>query len=287
MNKDFKHLLDLAFLPDERCCVSDSQYSYHSVPISELSTGQITLVSPNESVINRAIDVNDLVFLAINPMKEGFRKDQTVDKYRNFLFEIDQGTIVSQLDYCNNLGLPTSCAVFSGNKSVHFLVSLDQDIDEKAYRYFYEWALNIGTLFDQSVKTPSKSIRIPGNTRPDTKKEQKLIYIRDKVKLDNFLEWLNKYENCKPKVREEQKKCLTNGANVGRLSGWVKHGLKNGFKPIHGRNRMWFGIFSDFCLNGFGEHEAVDILQHHFEPEHDFKESEWLTIAKSAYKKYS
>jgi hypothetical protein len=283
--QDLKHLIDVAFLPGERCCPSTGKYGYHSVPIEELYTGQVTLVSPHQKIKNKTVNTNELIFMAINPMKSGFRTDQNISAYRNFLFEIDTGSLHSQLEYCKKLGIPTSCAVFSGRRSLHFLVCLDEALSEKSYRLLYQWALNIGTLFDQNVKVPSKSVRIPGTIRPDTGKEQKLIYLNGKVKLSDFTEWLNNYEDLRPKLREKTK-CLTNEENPDKLSPWVKSMIKN--KQIsfedRGRNVTWYSVFYDFALAGYSEDKAIDVLRNFFNEEHDFKEREWLACANSAYK---
>lgn len=283
--QDLKHLLNLAFLPGERCCPSDNKYGYHSIPVEELYAGQVTLVSPSNKVKNRTVNTNELIFMAINPMSSGFRNDENIAAYRNFLFEIDTGTIASQLEYCKKLGMPTSCAVFSGNRSVHFLVCLDEALSEKSYRLLYSWALNIGTFFDKSVKVPSKSVRVPGVIRPDTGKEQKLIYKNDKVKLVDFEKWLNNYEDLRPKPRNKTNS-LTNEENPDRLSPWVKSMIKN--KSIdfatRGRNVTWYSVFYDFALAGYSEDNAINVLKNFFNEEHDFKEREWLDCAKSAYK---
>jgi hypothetical protein len=40
----------------------------------------------------------------------------------------------------------------------------------------------------------------------------------------------------------------------------------------------------DFALAGYTEEQAISILESRFEPEHDFKEKEWMTAIRSAYK---
>jgi hypothetical protein len=278
-----KALLNLLFLPDERCCPSTDRFAYHSLPVSELHTGQVALVSPSNKVPIKTIKTEDLILMAINPMKGGFRNDGNVSAFRTFLFELDVGSIQSQYLYFKKLEVPVSCHIFSGSKSVHTLVTLDQDIDEKTYRLLYQWSLAILTLADSACKNPSRSVRIPGAIRPETGKEQKLMEFNGKVKLEDFMTWLNKYPHLRPKEREERKN-LTSEKDYDRLSSWLRRALKESNLDFSkGRNRMWYAVFYDFAKAGYGQEEAELILGNFFQEEHDFKEKEWLICAKSAY----
>lgn len=280
--KDLSKILDLAFLPEDTICVSNNEFAFHSVPVSSALSGKVTLVSPNQKVQNQTVGTEELTMLAINPIK-GFRCDSNVYRHQNFMWELDVGKLSSQLSYVKTLNIPWSCAVYSGNKSIHFLTCFDQEVDSKTYRLMYQWALNIGTLFDQNCKNPSRSIRIPGNIRPDTGKRQRLIEIKGKIKLEDFLDWLNKHPDCKPKV-QEKKNNLTNNADFGSLSSWARYQIKNGIDFEKGRNKTWYALFYDFALAGYSESEAVDILENYYQEETDFKETEWLNCARSAYK---
>ena len=280
---DLKKLLDLLFLPGERCCPSDNKYSTHSLPIESLLSEEVTLVSPNQEVKPRTVKTRDLTLMCFNPMGEGFRNDSNVAAHRNFLFEIDVGSTDSQLKYREALEIPISAAIFSGNRSVHFLLCLEEALDEKTYRLLYQWTLNIATLFDQNVKTPSKSVRIPGAIRPETGKEQKLIEIGDKIKLEEFITWLNNYDYLRPKEREKRKP-LTNEADPDNLSPWLRKALKeNDIDFSKGRNKVWYSIFFDFAVAGYTQEQAEAFLENFYTEEHDFKRREWLGTAKSAY----
>lgn len=284
--KDLKRLLDLFYQPTDTICLSDSKFAYHAVPIASVLTGEVTLVSPNTKVSNKTVKTEELTLLSINPVN-GFRNDENVYRHQAFLFEIDVGNAKSQLDYVNSLGLPFSAAIWSGNKSIHFLTVLEEPVDVKTYRILVQWALNIATLCDQNCKNPSRCVRIPGVIRPDTGKEQKLIEIRSKVSISNFLEWLNRYEHLKPKERQP-KKHLTNEDSYANLSGWVRFMLKNKHIDFgtRGRNLTWFAIFSDFAIAGYTLEESEAILGNYFVEEHDFKFREWSRTAQSAFEKF-
>lgn len=279
--KDLKRLLDLMFLPEETVCVSDSKFSTHSLSIPTVLSGNVTLVSPNQKVSNKTIKTSELILLALNPI-QGFRKDENVTAHRSFLWEIDMGSIESQQQYMKAIGLPYTAAIYSGNKSIHFLTVLDEPIDKKIYKLLFNWATNIGTLFDKSCGNPSRSIRIPGATRPETGREQKLLELKSKVTLDDFMAWLNQHEHLRPIPRE--KRTLTYGKDYGSLSPWAQKQLKDGLDTSKGRNRAFFSIACDLFKSGFSEEEAVDILEMYFVEESDFKEREFLTTINSAFK---
>jgi len=279
---DLKTILDLCFNPDEEVVVSDSKWAYHSIPISSLVSGQITLVSPNPKVKNKTVTQEDLVLLAINPIK-GYRNDEACTSFRTFLFEQDTGGLKQQLDHLKALRMPYTATIFSGNKSVHTLVTLDKDLDEKTYRNLYLWALNISSLFDQNCKNPSRSVRIPGVIRPDTGKKQRLLEIKDRVKVEDFLAWLNRWEHLKPQERVK-KENLTNVANYDNVSKWAKKQLSVGIDFSKGRNKAFYALAMDLALSGLSEDDAIELLDRYYVEERDFKRKEWLTTISSAFK---
>src|SRR5271154_597700 len=136
--KDLKSLLDLMFLPDDTVCASNSKWGYHSVTIPSILEGQTKLVSPNLEKYNKTVKSEELILLAINPIN-GFRTDDNVYRHQTFLWEIDVGSIDSQMDYVKALNLPYSSATFSGGKSIHFLTVLDQPVDAKTWRLLCLW----------------------------------------------------------------------------------------------------------------------------------------------------
>lgn len=280
--KDFKALLDLMFLPDDTICVGDSHWAYHSMPVESVLSGEVTLLSPNPKVKMKKVKSDKLTHLAINPVN-GFRNDSNVYRIQNFLWEIDVGSLSSQLSYMRSIGLPYSAAVFSGNKSIHFVTVLDEPIDIKTYRLLYAWALAVVTLCDKACKNPTRCVRIPGAVRPDTDRVQKLIEIKGKVKLDDFMAWLNQYEHLRPKERGERKG-LTNEGDYEKLSPWARSQFRDGIDFSGGRNRAFFSLACDMFNSGYSEFEALEILEQYFVEEHDFKYKEFATTINSAYK---
>lgn len=281
MHEDGVKLLSLMFKPNETICVSPDKYGYHSVPLENALAGQVTLVPPNPDHSIKYVDSSELTLAALNPI-HGFRLDANCTSYRNFLLELDVGTIESQIEYIHNIRVPYSAMVFSGSKSVHTLISLDQDLPSEAvYRKFAEWALAIATMADQNTKNPSRSIRIPGAYR-EPGKQQRLLDYRGPVSLYEFVAWLKDHPGCMP--REREKRVRSDRPDMDRISGWAADQLINGLDPIKGRNKSWFGIGCDFFLAGYSLDDTMDFLYSYFVPDRDFTEREWRTTIESAHR---
>lgn len=289
MDETGQKLLNLMFRPNETICLSPNQYGYHSVPLENALQGVVTLVPTVDSLAKRKltleegierIDSSKMILCALNPIK-GYREDANCTSFRNFLIEMDYGPLPEQLAYIKKLGVPYSAVVFSGNKSLHFLVSLDTDLpSEKIYRTFSEWILNIITLADQQTKNPSRSIRIPGAYREPDKK-QRMVEFRGATRLDDLVVWLNKYPDAKPKQREERK--VSENPDLSGVKDWVCKMLVDGIQSPE-RNKKWFTVAVEFALSGFSEDDTIDVLRNYFSPERDFREKEWESAIRSGFK---
>jgi len=279
-------LLDILFNSGESVCVSPNQKAYHSVDLASLWNGDFTLMPVPEAYDQRVFthDMKDMQLIAINPIK-GFRRDENVTAYRSFLVELDDGALKDQFDYVKSIGLPFSVCCYSGSKSLHFAVTLDEDLpDEETYRLFSEWILRIVEKADQKTKNPSRSIRFAGNTRKETGKQMKLIDVRSRVSLSDLMFWLSKYPEKDPRL-EYVRRNSTVAPSVEGVPVWVWNKLKDGIDESKGRNNEWFGIFMEFCKAGYEYEDIIESLQDYFTPERDFRITEWKTIAKSAYKR--
>lgn len=290
MHESAKKLFSLMFRPGETVCVSHNKFGYHSIPLENASVSPVVLVPTEDSLAKRRmsleqgierIDSSSLTLVALNPIK-GYREDANCTSYRNFLIEMDYGPLPEQMAYAKKLGLPYSAVVFSGNKSLHFLVSLDKDLpSESVYRKFSEWILGVVTAADQKTKNPSRQIRIPGAYREPGKK-QILVDFKGATKVEDLVNWLKLHPDAEPK--EVIKKVPSGTRDLSLLPGWVADKLVNGMDPRKGRNQQWFGIAYEFCLAGFSEDDTMDILQEFFAPDRDFKHKEWKTCIRSAFK---
>lgn len=279
MHDSAKQILNLMFKAGETVCVSHNKYGYHSIPLENALNGPVTLVSPN---IDREFEhpsTSDLTMVALNPIK-GFREDINCTAYRSFLVEMDYGPLPEQIAYVKKLGMPYSAAIFSGNKSIHFLITLDTDLpSEKVYRVFSEWILGVMTLADPNTKNPSRSIRVPGSYREPGKK-QILVEYRGVVPIKTLVEWLSLHPDAKPKEKRAHK--ISETPNLERIKPWICKALVDGIIPPN-RNKQWFTVGVEFALAGYSEDDTMDILNNYYSPDNDFKEKEWETTIKSAF----
>lgn len=144
-------------------------------------------------------------FFCINPIKSE-RKNADVQKFRNFLFEIDEISLKEQLVHIKNKGMPCSSLTYSGNKSFHFIISLDEPVkDKEHYDFIANWIHNIIEIADKATKNPSRLSRLPNVKREDTGKIQKLIFVYDRIKSDDLIKWLSQYEHLMPNNRPKKK----------------------------------------------------------------------------------
>lgn len=132
-------------------------------------------------------------FFCINPLKRGTsRKDANVEAFRNFLVELDDGTLEEQASYIEKeLKMPFTTCTYSGKKSLHYIISLKEDVDQDTWRSLIKRILIGVPKADRTVSNPSRLSRTPGHIRKDTGKEQTLLAVRDQVSLNELNDWLN------------------------------------------------------------------------------------------------
>jgi hypothetical protein len=112
------------------------------------------------------------------------RADANVTKLRSFLLELDSLPICEQRPYMDSLKVPYSAVVFSGSKSLHFLLVLSSPVP--TYEAYMDISRRLHRLVekaDHSSKNPSRLSRLPFRTRPDTGKEQELVYLGKRIEL--------------------------------------------------------------------------------------------------------
>jgi hypothetical protein len=289
MHKTGQELFKLMFRPGESVCVSPNKYGYHSVALSSIFENEVTLLNTkfrdgaDQAECIEKYPTDDLTLVALNPI-QGWRDDVSCTAFRNFLIEMDYGPLPEQLAYADKIGLPYSAVVFSGNKSLHFLVSLDIDLpNENVWRTMAEWTLAIASAADQNTKNPSRSIRIPGAFREPGKK-QLMVRFNGPTSLQKFSQWLALHPEAKPK--EPERRMVSSVLDPTLLKEWVAEALDQpqfiGAK--RGRNKEWFAIACEFALAGYSEDDTMDYLSGKFIPDRDFKEREWKTSIRSAFK---
>lgn len=173
---NIKDFIKCLFNDDEMICYGDTVHSMSLVKPDALATGR---------------------FFCINPVNNG-RKIGDLTAYRNILIEIDSMPLDEQVALINKLGLPYSTRVYSGNKSDHFIVALEQAVDKDTYKFIVDWTHNIIKKADPATKNGNRLSRFPCAMRPETGKIQELKEVRSRISEFTFNEWLNKYPESRP-----------------------------------------------------------------------------------------
>jgi len=120
------------------------------------------------------------IFFSINPM-HATRADINVVSFRNILIEIDTLPLAQQIDYVTSK-LPVTSIVFSGSKSYHFIISLEEPCKDRAdYDQLVARIYELLPEADRSARNPSRFSRLPGAIRPETGKEQSLTYLGSRI----------------------------------------------------------------------------------------------------------
>lgn len=286
MNQATTKLLKLLFNPDETICVSPNKLGYHSVTIRHMLGGEFELTPPPDAFKPEPIQVTtkDIQLVALNPI-EGFRRDVNVTKFRSFLVELDSGSLKEQFEYVKSLNMPYSTCIFSGSKSLHYVITLDEDLpDEETYRYIAEWILKIVSKADQMTKNPSRSVRCAGNIRKETGNEMKMLELNKRIPLSDLSFWLNCYPAQDPALDRAARESSSGSLLINDVPAWIWKKLADGIDNSKGRNNEWFKIFISFSKAGYTYDSMVSSLEAYFTPDRDFGRKEWESIAKKAVK---
>lgn len=151
-------------------------------------------------------------FFSLNPLYEdidltgkaepgrGRRADVNVAAHRNFLIEIDSIPLDEQKKYVDSLLVPWSTMVYSGGKSYHFIIALEEEVSAEEYAHLAKWLLAIVDKADQSVKNPSRFSRFPGVVRKEKGVEQTFVEGRGRISLETFKNWLSIRPELEPKA---------------------------------------------------------------------------------------
>jgi len=120
---------------------------------------------------NKVFPVGDIIktheYVSINPMKKGTtRKGINITSFRNFLFEMDELNKQEQAERIKTSGLPYSTIVDSGNKSLHFVLALEENVGDRSIYTAYFKAINAvlktyGAQIDDACKDPGRFTRAP------------------------------------------------------------------------------------------------------------------------------
>jgi hypothetical protein len=190
------------FNEDEHTCIAKNVKGNQVVPVS-------TFTNPDYP------DYVNFQYYSINSHFPGStRGKSSVASYRNFLVEFDEdsaGNKISKKDQVAAMkasGLPWSTCTWSGSKSLHFIVALEEPLEDlRLYTYVAKWIHRIVSLSDPSTIDPARFSRVPGGTNIDKTSEkglppaeQVLVAVKGRVPNKAFEEWLYAHPDQEPEA---------------------------------------------------------------------------------------
>lgn len=185
-----QYLLTL-FNPEDYICISQSVYCNHIQQVKDI-------VRTNKNY----------EFVSVNSFKKGTtRAAKNVDKYRNFMIEFEDDKfgvpIDEQRKVIDTLNMPFSTQVYSGSKSMHFVISLDKPLANRSeWEEASQWLYSILTPYkiDPACKDVGRFTRVGGGLRVTKNKEQRIIEVKGRVDNDEFFKWLGQFK--KPTIKK-------------------------------------------------------------------------------------
>ena len=128
------------------------------------------------------------VYVSINPNSGKGRSAEYVVKYRHVLIEFDDSTIEEQWKIIKKSGLPTTCIIKSGFRSLHAWVRIDAcDAKEFKERVDFIFKHLEHAKPDTATKDAGRLSRLPGAIRTATGQCQDLVECGEPT--ISFLEW--------------------------------------------------------------------------------------------------
>ncbi len=231
---------DVLFDKNERTCFTSDVYG-------------TTIYTP---YMDNYGETMNLQFFCINPLMI-MRKDSSVTSFRNILIEIDKMPIGMQELYIDRIGMPYSTCTFSGNKSMHFIISLEEPCkDIKEYKALVKRVLDKVEYADKSTSNPSRLSRTPKAIR-DNGNLQSLLSVGRRItreELEKFIGPDLKSEEHNPIVKmpkqtgENRRRILP-----VRVLAFMEYGAEEG-----GRNRA---LFTNACELFRANYEADEIFE--------------------------
>lgn len=139
-------------------------------------------------------------FVTVNRLRDGSRtaKDDYVETYANFIFEIDGEEVETQKERAKRLfeNRIINRAVYSGSKSIHCRITVE-DVPEDKREYKFVWGKLNEAYFegkaDRACSNPARLTRMPNARRSNGVKQQRLHLSNEVL---NF-EWRADYEHSK------------------------------------------------------------------------------------------
>jgi len=143
-----------------------------------------------------------LLWVSLNPFKQySTRSNDNVLVLRNFILESDTLSLQQQQQLIFDLKMPYSTCVFSGGKSLHYVISLENPLSDIAeWKSVFKRLHNIVLGSDPKMDRPCVFTRTPGVLRVDKERIQTAVRLGSRIPNDVFFEWLNRFPYEEPEV---------------------------------------------------------------------------------------
>jgi hypothetical protein len=152
----------------------------------------------------REIEAATPQWVSVNPFKT-WRAMENVTAFRNLVVEYDRElSVEEQVPFMVDMGFPITTAVYSGNKSIHFVCALSEPLSGIDEHYeVRRWLDIIFPGGDKSIKDPARLTRAPDALNAKTGKRQELLILDKRVHPSRLAAFLAKHE---PKVKAHDEK---------------------------------------------------------------------------------
>jgi hypothetical protein len=282
-----KEFLKVLFDADEHTCFGKGEKDtrVQPVPARQVTSDRYQFVCINPLHPTRNLDPYQVYHRPDVPC----RMNANVVAFRNILLEIDNMEVERQIPYLQSLGVPYSTLTFSGGKSIHAIIALQEALpSQEAYKALVKRIYKVVTVVDKACSNPSRFSRYPNHFRQDKGKVQTLLEVRDRVPLETVEAWL--VEHGQPK---EQKSTLPEfmgksrfevaGTATGGLSGFTKNLVMFG-APNGGRNMAVYMAAKDCAKSGMSLDETYAYLSPALSNLGDFSTAEFDRAIQNGFK---
>jgi len=189
LESENKRFLDVLFDDEDTLCVCKTLYDFSFIKKSEYKGELGRYLSFNPSDPNTTT-----------------RRNIDVSKFRNFMLEFDNVSTERQLELMETVNFPFSTVTYSGNQSLHFIISLETPLENiKEYQLVSKWlhaiAGNMVATPDICSKAPSFTTRFPNVLNENGANSQKLLIINGRISDDDFYDWLEKFKDLRPSIQ--------------------------------------------------------------------------------------
>lgn len=223
------------------------------------------------------------------------RADANVVKLRSFLVEFDKRAIDDQIEFVvEQAKMPYSLMTFSGGKSVHFLICLEEPLatvaeyKSVAVRLYAALGGKANGL-DEQNKNPSRFTRTPNGVRKPDGPTQALLDIRARVPIAELEAWLTEHGFERAAYDERLARAKESAAEVRKLNvgggRGVLHPSTMNFLMLGAKPGTWnisfFKAACDMVRCGYSEQEVFEKL----ERAHGFLEPVTVRTVQSAISK--